>query len=286
MFLFLNGKFLKDSNAMVSVYDHGFLFGDGVYETLRVCDGEICRISEHLARLKKSAKSLALKFNMSDSDVKAKILKLVKMNKLADASVKIILTRGNNNMDFLTCANPTVLITIAAVPKGIADIYKKGVDVVTIGCKRILPEVKTMNLLPFVLGQREAKRKRVFETIFVDEKNYVLEGTVTNVFIVKNGVLITPKTGVLKGIMRADVIAAARRLGIPVAVRNFTLKSLLNADEVFVTNAPRGVVPVNKVNGKKIGGGHTHVGGRELGLKYAPGSVTQKMILSLNARAE
>jgi branched-chain amino acid aminotransferase len=265
MIVFLNGKFLREEEACISVNDHGFLYGDGVYETLRTYGGKIWQSQEHLKRLKKSAELLGLEFKISVSKIEGTIRKLIGMNGLKEARIRITLTRGNNDGDFTGFEKQTVLISVRELNGEEKHIYEKGVDVVTVGFTRMLPEAKTISLLPFILGQREAKKKRAFEAIFVDGDKFVREGTVTNVFIVKDGEVLTPKNGILKGVTREDVIKAARRRGISVIVRDFTINHLLLADEAFITNAPRGVVPVKKVNGKKIGAG-------------VPGPMTKKIM--------
>jgi branched-chain amino acid aminotransferase len=265
MFVYLNGKFVKENDARVSVFDHGFMFGDGVYETLRTYGGRVCQLDDHLKRLKKSAKFLKLKYGLSRVTVNGAITKLIKMNGYKEARVRIMITRGCNGMDFSTCKKPTVVIAAWELKEDPPVIYRKGVDIITVNVTRIFPEAKTLSLLPRIVGEQEAKRRRVFEAIFVDENKFVREGTVTNVFIVKDGEVLTPKTGILKGTVRGAAIEAARRRGISVIMRDFTLNHLLLADEAFITNAPRGIVPVKKVNGKKIGDG-------------VPGPMTKKIM--------
>jgi branched-chain amino acid aminotransferase len=275
MIVFLNGKFLRDEEACISVNDHGFLYGDGVYETLRSYGGKIWQLDEHLLRLKKSARLLGLEFKYGTGKVKEWILKLLKMNGLKEASIRITLTRGANGGDFTGSKSATVLIAAKDLGGELKKVYKEGVDVVTVNFSRIFPEAKTVSLLPFIMGQREAKKRRAFEAVFVDGDEFVREGTVTNVFIVKDGEVLTPKTGILEGVTRDDVIKAARRRGISVIVRDFTLNHLLLADEAFITNAPRGIVPVKKVNGKKIGAGVRASRVRDSGV---PGPMTKKMM--------
>jgi branched-chain amino acid aminotransferase len=273
MFVFLNGKFVKEDEACVSVFDHGFMFGDGVYETLRTYGGKVSQLEDHLKRLKKSADFLGLKCSLSLVGVRGAILKLVKMNGFGEARIRIMITRGQNGMDFSSCKKPTVVIAAWELKEESSFVYGKGVDVVTINVTRIFPEAKTLSLLPRIVAEREAKRKRAFEAIFVDSGRFVREGMVSNVFIVKDGVIITPETGILKGTVRGAVIAAARRRGMQVEARDFTLNHLYEADEAFLTNAPRGVVPVKKVDGKKIGTG-------------SPGTVTMKIIEALKVSLE
>ncbi len=265
MFVFLNGKFVKSEKACVSVFDHGFLFGDGVYETIRTYGGKICQLDDHLRRLKRSADLLKLKYTLSTTKIEKVLLKLIKLNGFKEARIRITVTRGINGMDFSTCGRPTVCIAMWELKEEPQVVYRKGVDIVTVNASRIFPEAKTISLLPLVIGQQEAKKRKAFEAVFVDANGFVREGTMTNIFIVKKGVVMTPKTGILKGTVRDVLIAAARRRGIKLIVKDFKIKHLYEADEAFITNAPRGVIPIKKADGKKVGA-------------CSPGTVTKKIM--------
>jgi branched-subunit amino acid aminotransferase/4-amino-4-deoxychorismate lyase len=173
-------------------------------------------------------------------------------------------------MDFNDCKKPTLLMQAVELKEVPRALKMKGVDAVTVRFGRLLPEAKTISLLPMILAKRAAEEAGAYEAVFVDGKGCVLEGTVTNVFIVKKGVLYTAGKGVLPGTTAKALIKAARSAGMKVVRGAVKLAALKNADEVFLTNAPRGIVPVKRVDGKRVGTGKT-------------GSVTKKLMLIFEA---
>ena len=263
MYVVLNGKFVEEKRAMVPVTDHGFLFGDGIYETLRTYGGKVWQIDEHLKRLAVSAALLKIGLPWGREKIASWVNGLVKRSGFMESRIRITVTRGSNGMVFTDSKKPTILIQAAELKPQASAIYKNGVPVITLKMKRILPEAKTISLLPMVVAWQKIAEKRVFEAIYVDEKNRVLEGTVTNVYIVKRGIVYTPAKGVLPGTTLMALKKAAARVGIKVLRRDFTVGVLRNADEVFITNAPRGIVPVCGVDGIKIG---------------RPGAITKKLM--------
>ncbi len=292
MIVFLDGRFVEALKAKVSIFDHGFLYGDGVYETLRTYGGKIWQLDEHLRRLTNSAKMLGLKLPVSRAQIGEWVREVVRRNESADRlklssrarnarrcewRMRITLTRGQNSFDFLSCKKPTLVIAVQKLKSEPQAIYRQGVLVVTVKMERFLPEAKTISLLPFILARRGMARKRAYEGIFVDARGYVREGTITNVFMVKDGVLWTPKSGILPGTTREVVLKIVRGMGgrgkvIPaggpvVRVADFKLAQLYAADEVFLTNAPRGIIPVREIDGRKIGRAKT----------ICPGPITRKI---------
>ena len=265
MFVILNGKFIDEKEAVISVLDHGFLFGDGVYETLRTYGGKVWQLDEHLKRLAASAKMLKISLPWGLKKIASWVNGLVRKNGFKESRIRITVTRGTNGMVFTDSKKPTILIQAFELKSSPPGIYKRGVSVVTMKMKRILPEAKTISLLPMVLAWQKIEKKKAYEAIYIDEKNYVREGTVTNVFMVKNGLVITTGKNILSGTTRQAVIKAAGRIGIKVRQKDFTLNLLRKADEVFITNAPRGIVPVCSVDGVKVG-------------KGCPGLVTRKIM--------
>ena len=255
MWVLLNGKFIKESMAKVSVFDHGFLYGDGVYDTLRTYNGKIWRIREHINRFQKSAKRLGLKVPYSKKRMEKFINEAVKKNGFKESRIRLTMTRGINSGDFNDCKKATFLIQCAPLKKEPNYIYKRGVDVITIKYQRIAPEAKTISLLPMVLAHREMHKKKAYEAIYTDCKKYVREGTVTNIFIIKKETVITPKNEILHGTTRDFIIELAKRRGLKVKIKDIKISDLYSADEAFITNAPRKIVPVRRVDRKVIGKG-------------------------------
>ncbi len=264
MFVFLNGSFLRENLAKVSVLDHGFLYGDGVYETLRTYNGKIWQMNEHLVRLKDSAARVSIFFPWENKQIAAWADKLVRMHGFKESRIRITVTRGENGFDFSGSKKPTILIQVAALKAEPVRIYRDGVKVVTMRGERILPETKSISLLPFVMARQETEKKKAYEALLVDEKGYVREGAMTNVFYVLKGAIFTPKTKILYGTTRDFLVKLMSRNGLGLE-KDFKLEELMNADEVFITNAPRGIIPVVNIDGKKIGRGR-------------PGPVTGKIM--------
>lgn len=251
MFVCLNGKFLKGHEAKVSVFDHGFLYGDGVYETLRTCNGKVWQIEEHLNRLERSASRIGLCVPVSSDQIAKWIEQLVYKNGFGESRIRITLTRGSNGFDFSTVQKPTLLIQAEELKRQPISVYKNGVKVVTVRLERTEPSMKSISLLPMIVARQ--RMGDAYEALLVDQKGYVREGTITNVFVVKNEVLWTPRTNILKGTTRNTLLKLARKAGITVKVQDFTTRKLANADELFLTNAPRGIIPVRRVDGSWYG---------------------------------
>lgn len=252
MVVFLNGRFVEEEKAVVSVFDHGFLYADGVYETLRTYGGVVWQMDEHLWRLEHSAGLVGVTLPWSLRKIGIWILETIVRNGFPESRIRVTVTRGANGFDFGSSKKPTICIQVQKLIPELPDVYQRGVDVVSFSAVRTLPEAKTLSLLPMVLAQRFMRRKGAYEALFVDN-GCVREGTVTNVFAVIAGVLVTPGKGMLAGTTRDFLLKLARRQGMKARVRDLKLAELFKADEVFVTNAPRGIVPVRKVDGEKIG---------------------------------
>lgn len=255
MFVCLNGKFLKASRAMVSVFDHGFLYGDGVYETLRTYDGKVWQMDAHLVRLEKSAALLSLRLPVAKNKIAQWVRELVARNGFKESRIRITLTRGVNDFDFVSCKKPTLLILAEKLVLQPAEVYRNGVKVVSVGMFRVLPEAKSISLLPFILARQKMASARAYEALFVDEKKMVREGTITNVFMVKDGALYTPRKNILMGTTRDVILKLSVKRWGKVREQDFSLRELYGADEVFITNAPRGIIPVRQIDGHIIGSG-------------------------------
>lgn len=250
----MNGKIVAEKNAKIPVTDHGFLYGDGVYETLRTFNGKVWQVGEHLKRLRGSARLIGLSVPWKDAEMKRWLARVIKKNGFKESRIRITVTRGSNHFDFEVARKPTLLIQVAKLVPEKIGVKKEGVKVVTVGFERVLADSKSVSLLPMVLAIREANKQNAYEGLFMDSKGNVLEGSRTNIFIVKNGVLITPKDNILSGTTRSFIMKLAKKNGIKVVEKAVSLKEMMVADEVFITNAPKGIIPVRQVDGRKIGG--------------------------------
>ena len=235
MQVFLNGKFVSEKSAKVSIFDSGFMAGEGLFETLLVKRGELQFFAEHLSRLKKGAKFLKIKIPFSFKKIKGVAEKLIKKNKLAWSMLRIT----------ITCQ--TFLIIMKRIPK-----RPREASACFVHMERCLPNIKSLNYLPSVLAQCEAIKKGFDEALLVDRDGYVTEGGQTNFFWIKKGKVFTPPLNcALGGITREKVIQLIKKLGLKFAEKRVRQKDLLEADEVFLTNAPMEIWPVKKVENKK-----------------------------------
>ncbi len=234
--------------------DNGFLYGDGVYETMRGYNGIILDLDSHIKRLQKSTGDLGIKIHWPIPKLKKWIEKTVDLNKAKSSRIRLTISRGPNGMNFTTCKNPTLVISCEKL-KTDHEIYKKGVSVITIKTQRILPEAKTIGLTHVIMAYRAIKPKNIFEAVIVDKKNFVKEGMATNIFMVKSGKIITPETGILMGTTRKRIIELAKKIGLKVVIKDFKIGELAHAEEIFITNKLKEVVPVVILNGKKVGSG-------------------------------
>jgi branched-chain amino acid aminotransferase len=256
--IYLNNRLVPDSKAKVSVFDHGFLYGDGIYETLRAYNGVVFKIEEHIDRLFHSAFLIGLNIPKSSVQIKNAVYRTIKANRLREAYVRITVSRGAGpiGLDPALCPAPTFVV-IARPFKGYPpSYYKKGVKVAIVNTRRnfnrsLDPAIKSLNFLNNILAKIEAKSEGAYEAVMLNHLGYIAEGTISNIFFVKGGVLHTPETGVgiLNGITRMTVIDAARELGIRVREGRFRPGSLCRADEVFLSNTTMEMMPVKAVDG-------------------------------------
>ncbi|GGJ02306.1 branched chain amino acid aminotransferase [Alicyclobacillus cellulosilyticus] len=262
--IFLNGEFVTKENAKVSVYDHGFLYGDGVFEGIRVYAGNVFRLREHLVRLYESAKSILLDIPYTFEEMQGHVVETVRRNGLKDAYIRLVVSRGEGNLglDPRSCKRPNVIIIaeqLALYPK---EFYETGMEVVTVATRRnrgdaLNPKIKSLNYLNNVLIKIEATLAGVSEALTLNSEGYVAEGSGDNVFLVKRGELFTPPSyvGALEGITRNAIIEIAGNLGYAVHEQPFTRHDVYVADEVFLTGTAAEIIPVVKVDGRVIGTG-------------------------------
>lgn len=246
MVVYLNGKFLKARDAKIAIFDPAFLYGDGIFETLRTYNGKIWQISEHLERLYESAKMRGWTLAWTPKKLAEAVEKTVAKNNFKESRIRVTITPG--------VKEATLFIWVQPLEKLPDAVYRKGVSAITFPLERPFPQMKTTGMQPLLIARAEAVKKKAFEALLINRKGCITEGTWTNVFIVRKKILITPRLGVLLGTTRETIINLARKL-FRVKQRDISRRELLNAEECFLTNAPKGIVPVVRIDGEKIGTG-------------------------------
>ena len=264
MKVFVDGKFVDEKKAVVSVLDHGLLYGDGVFEGIRAYNGRVFKLSEHVDRLFYSAKAILLKIPMSHRAICAAVREACKRNKIRDGYIRLVVTRGAGTLglDPNRCSKPQVIIIADKIQLYPETFYKKGLEIVTVPTTRnhtnaVNPAIKSLNYLNNILAKIEAINAGCVEAIMLNSQGFVAECTGDNVFMLKGGQLLTPPlaAGALYGITRGVAIELAKSLGVEVTEPNLTRYDLYNADEVFITGTAAEVVPVVKIDGRQIGSG-------------------------------
>jgi len=262
--VYINGKLVEKENAKVSVFDHGLLYGDGVFEGIRSYDGLVFKLKEHLDRFFESAKTLMLKIPLSRQEITGAIIQTLAANRLKDAYIRLVVTRGEGDLglDPRKCDHPTLIIITDRIVLYPKKLYREGLEIITVPTQRNIPsavdpQIKSLNYLNNILAKIEAVNAGKEEAIMLNHAGYVAECTGDNIFIVKQGELLTPPTyvGALKGITRLAVITIARREKISFREEIITRHNLFNADETFLTGTAAEVIPVVKVDGRVIGNG-------------------------------
>ncbi len=277
--VYIDGKFCPKSEAKVSVYDHGLLYGDGVFEGIRAYGGVVFKLKEHIERLYTSARTIMLQIPMTKKEMIKAVLATLKKNKLKDSYIRLLVTRGIGDLglDPRKCAKATVIIiTEPMIALHSKEKKERGITAMIAWVKRdpidaTSHEVKSLNYLNSILAKIESNIAGVDEAICLDKTGYVCEGVAENIFIVKDGDVITPptSTGALRGITRNTVMQLAERLKYPMLEKNITANELFTADEVFLTGTAAEITPVREVNKRVIGDGK-------------PGPVTKKLMQEFN----
>ena len=273
----LNGDLVDKSAAKISVYDHGLLYGDGVFEGIRVYSGKVFRLHEHVERLYESALHLLLDIPWPRDRIIAEVLRTVDANKKIDGYIRLVVTRGEGTLglDPNKCSNPQVIIIVDDISLYPPKMYDEGMEVITSSIIRshpntISPRVKSLNYLNNILAKIEATRAGVPEAIMLNHMGEVAECTADNLFLVKHGLLRTPpiSAGILEGITRNTVIDLAEASGITVQEMALTRHDVYSADELFLTGTGAEIIPVVKVDGRVIGNGKPGPIGRSLRERY------------------
>ncbi len=272
--VYINGTFYDKKNAAISVFDHGLLYGDGVFEGIRSYNRRVFKLKEHIDRLFESAHTIMLTMPLTKRQVRRAVVATLKRNKLKDAYIRLVVTRGSGDLglDPKKCPSPTVIIITDNIVLYPEKFYRNGLDLMTVPTRRNVPEainpqIKSLNYLNNILAKIEAAQCGFQEAIMLSTEGYVLECTGDNIFMVKNGELFTPPAylGALRGITRDAVVQLARTSRIPYSEKIITRHELFNADECFLTGTAAEIIPVVKVDGRQIGNGK-------------PGPVTKRLL--------
>ncbi len=265
MKIYLNGKLVPKDEAKVSVFDHGLLYGDGVFEGIRAYNGRVFRLREHLDRLINSAKAIKLELPLDKKGLEQAVIDTLSANSLKDAYIRLVVTRGYGylGLDPRKCPEPTIFIIADKITLYPDEFYTRGLELITVATKRTNPEslnpcIKSLNYLNNILAKIEAVRAGFHEAIMLNSQGYVAECTGDNIFVLKDNKLVTPPSwaGALEGITRGAVIELAKdKLKLQVSEDIFTLYNVYTADECFLTGTAAEVIPVVKVDGRAIGDG-------------------------------
>lgn len=262
--VYVNGEFVEKSKATVSVFDHGVLYGDGVFEGIRAYNGIVFKLDEHVERLFNSAKVLQLEVPLSRHEMAEAIMETVRKNQLRDAYIRVVVTRGAGDLgvDPSSCKTPTLFIIAEPSQSSLGSGVPRLVSLVTATVRRdavdgTSHEVKSLNYLNSILAKMEARRAGVDDALMLDHRGFVSESSASNIFIVRDNKVSTPATsaGILHGITRARIIRLCSDLGLEVSERDITPFELLTADEAFLVGTKIEILAVGTVNGTKIGTG-------------------------------
>ncbi|HEY5233232.1 MAG TPA: branched-chain-amino-acid transaminase [Verrucomicrobiae bacterium] len=279
MKVFIDGKYVNERDAKISVFDHGLLYGDGIFEGIRAYNGRVFKLKEHIDRLFCSAKAIMLGLPMSHSELMRATVETCRKNKLRDAYIRLIVTRGVGTLGLnpRTCKKPSVIIIAGTIQLYPPEFYAKGLIIITVPTTRSLhsalnPAIKSLNYLNNILAKIEANNGGCEEAVMLNAEGFVAECTGDNLFIVKNSELFTPplSAGALYGITRQTVIELAQAASLKVSEPNLTRYDLFNADECFLTGTGAELIPVVKIDGRVIGGGK-------------PGALTRKLVADYRA---
>jgi len=280
MKIYLDGKFVDAADAKVSVFDHGLLYGDGVFEGIRLYGGNIFRLEEHLERLEYSAKALMLQLPLNRAELSEATCETCRQNGLTDAYIRLVVTRGVGDLGLAPwlCPKPSMFIIASKISLYPQEHYDNGLAIVTVPTRRIgpaalPPTIKSLNYLNNILAKIEARQFGALEAIMLNEQGYVAECTADNVFIVHKGEIITPSAsqGALKGITRGAVLDIAKELGVPARESDMTRYDIWCADECFLTGSGAEVIPAVKLDGRVIGDGK-------------PGPITKRVLAAFRQR--
>lgn len=262
--IYLDGEFLSEDEAKISVFDHGVLYGDGVFEGIRAYNGRIFRCEDHIDRLYAAAKAIMLDIPLSKKEMTKVLLETCKKNNLKDGYIRLVVTRGKGDLGLspTNCPKACVFCIAADIKLYPEEMYTKGMPIITSTQRRnkatiVDPQIKSLNYLNNILAKIEANRAGVQEALMLNHDGIVAECTGDNIFIVKDKIIYTPPihVGILDGITRRTIMELAEQLGYKVIEKEFTLFNVYNADECFLTGTAAEAIPVTSVDGRMIGEG-------------------------------
>ncbi|HEY0827726.1 MAG TPA: branched-chain-amino-acid transaminase [Bacilli bacterium] len=262
--IYLNGEYVTKENAKVSVYDHGFLYGDGIFEGIRIYSGNIFKCKEHLDRLYDSAKSILLDIPLAYDEMQKVLVETVRKNELSDGYIRLVVSRGPGDLGLDPRRSPkaNVIIIVEQLAIYSEENYRNGLKTVSVSTRRNIPDalnpkIKSLNYLNNILVKIQANLAGVGEAIMLNSHGYVAEGSSDNIFLIKKGIVFTPPcyVGALEGITRAAIMEICHRVGYKVKEEPFTLHDVYVADEVFFTGTAAEVIAVREVDGRTIGEG-------------------------------
>jgi branched-chain amino acid aminotransferase len=279
MKIYIDGKYFGERDAKISVFDHGLLYGDGIFEGIRAYNGRVFKLKEHVERLYCSAKSILLSIPLSPEEMIDAVVETCRRNKIRDGYIRLVVTRGPGTLGLNPnkCKNPSVIIIAGKIQLYPPELYQRGMAIVTVPTVRNLqnalnPAIKSLNYLNNILAKIEAANAGCEEAVMLNAQGFVAECTGDNLFIVKGGQLLTPplSAGALYGITRSVVMEIAAESGLKVGEPNLSRHDLFNADECFLTGTGAELVPIVKIDGRTIGGG-------------IPGPVTKRLVAQYRA---
>jgi branched-chain amino acid aminotransferase len=280
MKIYMNDRLVDQSEATVSVFDHGLLYGDGVFEGIRLYEGCVFKLEEHLERLEYSAKAIMLDLPWSRQELADAVCETCRANQLKSGYIRLVVTRGVGSLGLSihNCENPQLIIIADKIQLYPEEYYEKGLDIITVPTRRINPSalpptVKSLNYLNNILAKIEAQSLGYHEAIMMNDQGYVAECTGDNIFVMHKGELITPSAsaGALKGITRDTALSIAEDLGVPSREANLTRYDVWVAEELFLTGTAAEIIPIVRVDGRQIGDGK-------------PGQLTARFLKSFRQR--
>jgi branched-chain amino acid aminotransferase len=262
--IYLDGEIVPENEAKISVFDHGYLYGDGIFEGIRAYNGRVFMLDQHIKRLYQSAKTIMLKIPLTKNEMEAAILKTIRANKLNDAYIRVVVSRGKGDLglDPRRCPKPTIVIIASAIQLYPEELYKTGLKLVTVPTRRngpemVNPRIKSLNYLNNIMARLEANMQGAPEAIILNSDGFVAECTGDNIFIIEDDRIYTPPryAGILKGTKREVVLKIAAEIGLEVKEELFTRHDLFNADECFLSGTAAEAIPVVEVDGRIIADG-------------------------------
>ena len=265
MKIYIDGKYYDKENAKISVFDHGFLYGDGVFEGIRIYNSKIFKLEEHIDRLYDSAKAIFLEINQSKEEMTKLLNESVKINNKTNGYIRLVISRGDGplGLDPFQCEKSKTVIIVSDIQLYPKEFYENGIEIISSSYRRIPsesfdPRIKSLNYLNNIMAKVEARKNNFFEAILYNTKGFVAECTGDNIFLVKKNELFTPSKsdGALEGITRNCVIDLAKNKSIKVNEVNLTRFDLYSADECFLTGTGAENMPVTKIDGRVIGAGN------------------------------